>query len=106
MRAFKSAERMGKFYETCFSPENLSFYIHQTTADNGFKLFNQEDYTKCFYESKLWKYMHTSCAQKAVINGVEIRDTSIETILFDSDFPECDEDPIKKKWRTWTGEGL
>ena len=50
--------------------------------------------------------MHTSCSQKAVINGVEIRDTSIETILFDSDFPECDEDPTKKKWRTWTGEGL
>ena len=50
--------------------------------------------------------MHTSCAQKAVINGVEIRDTSIETILFDSDFPECDEDPMKKKWRTWSGEGL
>ena len=48
-----------------------------------------------FYESKVWKYMHTSCAQKAVISDIEIRNTSIETILFHSDFPECDEDPIK-----------
>ena len=44
---------------------------------------------KCYYENKLSKYLDRKCSNPAVIDGELTNDYSIQTVLFESDFPEC-----------------
>ena len=50
---------------------------------------------KCYYENKLSKYVDRSCKNPAVINGKLTGDYSLQTVLFESDFPECIEETIE-----------
>ena len=85
-------DEMGADFATCFSPKSLQMYM---VHDPDYYRQNQnwpiyeEDYTKCFYKSKLSDHLDVKCKVPAVING-EITDaTDILTVLFDSDLKEC-----------------
>merc|ERR1712176_921202 len=45
--------------------------------------------TRCYYEDKMAKHLDSDCLEPAVINGQITTDYSLQTILFESDFPQC-----------------
>lgn len=51
-----SADVMGDFFDTCFNPVNLQFFIHKTMVDDGYEVLN-EDYTRCYYEDKMENHL-------------------------------------------------
>ena len=57
-------------------------------VEDGYAVLS-EDYTKCYYEEKLEKYLESDCLQPAVINGKLTNDFSLNTNLFESDLPQC-----------------
>ena len=81
---------MEKFIDSCFNPSNLLFFVVNEQANDGYTVL-KEDHTKCYYRDKLSKYLSSSCRQSAVIDGKITSDYSLETVLFESDFPECSE---------------
>ena len=81
---------MEKFIDSCFNPSNLLFFVVNEQANDGYTVL-KEDHTKCYYRDKLSKYLSSSCRQSAVIDGKITNDYSLETVLFESDFPECSE---------------
>ena len=64
---------------------------------------------KCYYENKLSKYLDRKCNSPAVIDGKLTDDYSLQTVLFESDFPECIEQTkpssgkvqVNKPQRAW-----
>ena len=56
-------------------------------AEDGYRVFN-EDYTSCFYNSKMKNFLDVDCKSPAVIDGELTDDVSFATML-ESDFPEC-----------------
>ena len=81
---------MEQFIYSCFNPSNLQFFVVNEQDNDGYTV-SKEDYTKCYYREKLSKYLSSSCRQSAVIDGKITNDHSLETVLFESDFPQCSE---------------
>ena len=57
-----SVAEMGKFYDSCFSPENLAIYFDKTEETDGYRVYD-DDMTQCYYESKLDKYIERDFLQ-------------------------------------------
>jgi len=85
-----SVAEMGKFYDSCFSPENLAIYFDKTEETDGYRVYD-DDMTQCYYESKLDKYIESICNKPAIVNGSETTDYSLEAVLFFSDSAICNE---------------
>lgn len=98
--------------DACFNPSKLQFFIYKQLIDTGYELLSDgfrwrqngnlcyfcplksgksEDYTRCFYEDKLEKYLDSECLESAVIDGKLSSDSSLTTVLFESQFPFCHE---------------
>ena len=85
-------DTMGDDFDTCFSPKSLQMYM---VHDQDYYKQNQnwpvytEDYTGCFYKSKLSDHLDVTCKLPAVINGEVTEKQDLFTVLFQSDLKEC-----------------
>ena len=69
----------------------ITGYFPGNFLDDKSKSIESEDYTRCYYEDKLEKYLNSECLESAVIDGELTNDSSLSTILFNSQFPVCHE---------------
>lgn len=77
-------------YASCFAPENLQIFIDETKREDGKGYtVHEENWTKCFYKSKLAKEVDVTCKKPAIINGKPTEAVDLMTVLFESDFHEC-----------------
>jgi len=77
-------------YKACFAPENLQIFIDETKREDGEGYtVHEENWTKCFYKSKLANEVDVTCKKPAIINGKPTEAVDLMTVLFESDFHEC-----------------
>jgi hypothetical protein len=76
---------MAKFFDTCFDPNRMVLSIYK-----GDKKYypETEDYTRCYYSTKLQKYDGMVCQNAAVVDGEEIDSFDFMDVL-NSDMPIC-----------------
>ena len=78
-------ENMGKFYNSCFDPNNMVLSIYK--GKEKYKA-EKRDFTLCYYRSKLEKYEDKECQNVGVVNGVATTTSAFIDVLM-SDIPIC-----------------